>query len=142
MVGMALAGCAGTSGWHALRIDATSASHFEASVAALRQTLPPNHRLFFEVALQELWNSTASKVGAESSVGEATKDYFAQLDGLGYEQVISLAGPEAKQKYLALAPRNPMTQAPTAARKNSWPSLSMLGTLSSSTPCASCLSPQ
>jgi len=102
LVGLALAGCASTSGSHALRIDATSQSNFEASVAAFQQALPPNRRLRFEVALQELWKSTASKAGTESSVDQTTKDYFAQLNGLDYEQVISLAGPEAKERYQSL----------------------------------------
>jgi hypothetical protein len=100
LVGLALAGCASTSGSHALRIDATSQSNFEASVAAFQQALPPNRRLHFEVALQELWKSTASKT--ESSVDQTTKDYFAQLNGLDYEQVISLAGAEAKERYQSL----------------------------------------
>ena len=131
MVGMALAACASTSGWQAPRIDATSQSNFEASVAALQQTLPPNHRLFFEVALQELWNSTASKGGAESSVEEATKAYFAQLDGLGYEQVISLAGSEAKERYQSLLSRNYGAAATASAMRFPEPA-----------PCMSCLPPQ
>ena len=102
---MAIAGCASTNTTRSsstLRIDATNVPAFEASIAAFQHDLRPNHRLRFEVALQEIWSATEFQAGPESSQHEKTKRYLAQLDGLGYDQVISLAGPAAEQTYQAL----------------------------------------
>jgi hypothetical protein len=100
IVAVALAGCASTSGWRALRIDGTSRSTFEASNFALQQGLSANQRLRFKIALQELWRTGAAQAGAEGGVDGASTSYYAQLDGLGYEEIVSRAGPIATQKYL------------------------------------------
>lgn len=104
LVFMAIAGCASTNPNRPspLQINATSVSTFEASVAAFQRTLKPDRELRFVVALQEIWGATALKAGPESSEDETTKLYFAQLDGLGYDQVIGLGGPAAEKTYVAL----------------------------------------
>jgi hypothetical protein len=99
---MAIAGCATTNRGTVLHMDATSVPTFAASVHAFQQNLRPDRRLRFEIALQEIWSATEFQAGAESSVDEKTKRYFAQLDGLGYDQIINLAGPAAQQTYAAL----------------------------------------
>jgi hypothetical protein len=101
LVGMALAGCASTSAWRGLRIDATDESTFRASVAAFQQGLPPIGRLRFEGALEEIW--TTAKAKDPDNLDQVTKTFLAQMDGLGYGEIVSLAGPAAKKKYLALA---------------------------------------
>jgi len=94
IVGLAIAGCASTSGWRALRIDGTSKSTFEESAAAFRQELPQYERLCFDVAVQELWITAAFKAQTESNALEAARhDFLAQIDGQGYDEIVSLAGP-------------------------------------------------
>ena len=101
---LAIAGCASapTNRETALRIDATDVTTFIASVAAVQHRLRPDYQLRFVAALQEVWSATALKAGPESSEGEITRQYFTQLNGLGYEQVVRLGGPAAEQKYDAL----------------------------------------
>jgi hypothetical protein len=103
LVGMVLAACASTntSAWRGLRIDGTNESTFKASVTSFQRGLPPNGVLRFEIALQEMWTTAVAKDPDHPE--QVAKTYFAQLDGLGFEQIIRLAGPAAKQKYLALA---------------------------------------
>jgi hypothetical protein len=103
---MSLAGCAST-GWRALRINGTSESTFEASAVALHEDLSPNRRLRFEAALQEIWRTESANAGAEGRAYEASKSYLTRLDGLGYEEVIILGGPAAKQRYLEAWSRVP-----------------------------------
>ena len=67
-----------------------------------QHNLKPDHWLRFVVALQEIWGATEFQAGAESSVEEKTQRYFAQLDGRGYDEIISLAGPAGEQTYRAL----------------------------------------
>jgi len=93
VVVMALAGCASTHGSRVLRLDGTSQANFEESVAALHESLGPNQRLRFQIALQQV-SSTAARGGQTDAVT------LAQLDGLAYDEIIGLAGPEAKQRYL------------------------------------------
>ena len=93
VVVMALAGCASTHGSRALRVDGTSQANFEESVAALRESLGPNQRLRFQIALEQISN-TGSRAGQVTAVN------LALLDGLAYDEILSLAGPEAQQKYL------------------------------------------
>ena len=47
-------GIANAGGWRALHIDGTSQAAFEKSVAAIRQTLPMNKRLQFELASADM----------------------------------------------------------------------------------------
>jgi hypothetical protein len=91
---MALAGCASTHDSRVLRIDGTSQATFGESVVAIHDRLGPNRRLRFETALAQV-AITAARGGETAAVT------LARLDGLSYEEIIRLAGPEAKQRYLA-----------------------------------------
>ena len=82
------AGCAST-GWRALRIDATSEDSFGQSVAQFQQQLPYKRLVLFEYSLVDIG-------GRFTAPGD-----FRQLDGLGYGEIVDLAGPAARQKYLA-----------------------------------------
>ena len=101
---LAMAGCATapTNRETALRIDATDVTTFKTSVAALQHRLRPDYQLRFVAALQEIWRATASKAGPDSSEDETTRQYFAQVDGLAYEQIVRLGGPAAELAYQAL----------------------------------------
>jgi hypothetical protein len=123
---MALAGCASTStsAWRGLRIDATNESTFKASVAAFQQGLPPLGRLRFEIALEEIWTTALAKDPDPDHRDQVAKTSRARLDGLGYAEIVSLAGPAAKEKYLALA------ESPSS------------GGAYSEAPCTSCQSPR
>ncbi len=101
----AVASSAGASGWRDLRIDATTQSAFEKSVADFQRLLPSDRRLYFEVSLQEIWHAVAEGLGPEATMDKATAAYFKRLDGLRYEQVIRVGGQEARKTYVALVPR-------------------------------------
>ena len=101
-------GIANAGGWRALHIDGTSQAAFEKSVAAIRQTLPMNKRLQFEVTLQQIWQDVALKAGAEASVDQVARPYFEKLDGLGYKEVIRVGGPDAGRPM----PRSPRQDSP------------------------------
>jgi len=108
IVGLALAGCASTSEWRALRLDGASKSTFEESAAVFRQELPQGRRLYFDVAITDLWTTAALKaqldLQTESNALEAaSRNFLAQIDGLGYDEIVSLAGPRAKKTYVIQA---------------------------------------
>ena len=113
---IAIAGCATTPipKFSALRIDATNVSTFEASVNLFQHSLSADRRLRFAVALQEIWDLTGFQAGADSSVDEKTRRYFAKLDGLSYAELISLAGPAAEKTYTALVAQQSRDRAAAA----------------------------
>lgn len=87
---IALAGCASTSGWRALQIDGSNRASFDESVAVIQQELPSARGQRFALALQDIW-ITGSITAADDAGGYTQTDYFEQLDGLGYKEVMSLA---------------------------------------------------
>ena len=90
-----LAGAASASanGWRALRIDGSTASGFEQSVAEMRQNLPYNRGVLFDLVLEDL------------KARFATADVRKQVDGLGYKEIIQLASPAVVAKYEKLYAR-------------------------------------
>lgn len=99
-----LAGCASTSGWRSLRIDATDQASFEASVVAFQEELPPNRGQLFALALQDIWIAS-SLTASDDAGGYTAEDYFEQLDGLGYKEVIDLAESSELLAFEDFAPR-------------------------------------
>lgn len=118
-------------GWRDLRIDGTSLSALETSVAALQNALPARRREAFEIALATIWTGNAvdsddfdrdgdvdlddgfllkedtaallidiQRGNLYAAIDERTHeddaygatDYLEQLDGLGYDEVLTLAG--------------------------------------------------
>jgi hypothetical protein len=117
---IALAGSAGAAGWKDLRIDASSETAFEQSLAEFKDELSTARRHVFGQALKDIW----VKGHQEALAGEreyTAADYYRQLDGLTYEQVVRFTDPSgetARERYRA-APRR-QYQAPVGRPTNSW----------------------
>lgn len=129
-----LAGCASTSGWRSLRIDGSSQTSFDESVALFQQELSPKRRDLFEISLVAVWladtvsagdfdrdgdvdaddvNSllgniqsgalvAAIRVSDENRSSYTAEAIYRQLDGLGYDEVLNLAGPELVEQYRSI----------------------------------------
>jgi hypothetical protein len=101
VVTVAIAGCASTGTWRDLRIDGSSQASIESSVFLIQQELPAYRRERFDMVLSDLW--ITATLDAETEGTEYTEaDYFAQLDGLRYEDVLDLAGPDTTPRYWAV----------------------------------------
>jgi hypothetical protein len=92
ILAVALAASAGAEGWRSLRVDASSEDSFKESVALLQDKLSPSRRHAFDRALQEIWTQGTRKASAEQRE-YTSADYFAQLDGLSYDDVVHLPDP-------------------------------------------------
>ena len=92
ILAVALVGSASAAGWRDLRVDGSSEAAFAHSLAAFKDKLSPTRKHVFGLALQDIWINGVKAADAEQREYSAT-DYYAQLDGLGYEQVLSLADP-------------------------------------------------
>jgi hypothetical protein len=101
VIAVVLAGTASAAGWRSLRIDASSEASFSESVAEFQEKLSPVRRYVFASALQDIWVLGTKNAGVEQR--EYTEsDYLRQLDGLGYDEVVTLTDPTgdtAKQRY-------------------------------------------
>lgn len=116
---MALAGCASTGIWRDLRIDGSSESSINKSVFLIQQELPAYRRERFDMVLADLWitgNLNAEIAGTDYS----ENDYYAQLDGLRYEDVLDLAGPETTPRYWAVVQAGGRAGA-RSANNRPWP---------------------
>lgn len=92
LLAVAAAGSASAAGWRSLRLDATTEVSFRESVAEFQEKLPPPHWYAFGMALQEIWTQGAAAAAAENHQYTAS-DYFRQLDGLGYAEVVRITDP-------------------------------------------------
>ena len=108
VLAVVLAGTASADGWRSLRLDGTGEASFTKSVAALQVKLSAARRLVFDAALQDIW--ILGKKDADAAQREYTaSEYFQKLDGLGYEEVVTLMDPNgetAEQRYMAAAREN------------------------------------
>jgi hypothetical protein len=102
VLAFALAGTASAAGWRKLTIDASSEAAFTESVATLQDKLSPSRRAAFDQSLQDIWRDGTQRALAEQRE-YTNEDYFRQLDGLGYEDVILVTDPtgEKAQRYRA-----------------------------------------
>ena len=98
---VALAGTAGAAGWKDLRIDGTSEAAFQQSLAVFKEKLSPERQKVFTDALMDIW--VQGTLDAKRDQREFTvNDYYKQLDGLGYEQIVTLTDPSgdtADERY-------------------------------------------
>jgi hypothetical protein len=102
----ALAGAANAAGWRSLRLDAHDEASFKKSVAAFEEQLTPARRYAFKLALKDIWNQGTRAAAADQREFTAT-DYLRQLDGLGYEQVVTFTDPSGKTARRYRAAYNP-----------------------------------
>jgi hypothetical protein len=95
VLAVALASTASAGGWRSLRLDATSEAAFEQSVALFQDKLSPSRRHAFARALQDIWTE-----GVLQASGVYTRaDYFARLNGLAYEEVVTLLDPTGEKAH-------------------------------------------
>jgi hypothetical protein len=92
VLAITLVGSASAGGWRDLRVDGSSEDAFAQSLAAFKDKLSPTRKHVFGLALQDIWINGVKAAEAEQREYIAT-DYYTQLDGLGYEEVVSLADP-------------------------------------------------
>ena len=92
VLAIALAGTASAAGWRSMRIDASSEASFTESVAALQEKLSTARSYVFALALQDIWMQGREEATAAQRAYTAS-EYFRRLDGLGYEEVVTLADP-------------------------------------------------
>ena len=91
VLAIAFAGTA-SAGWRAMRVEATDLSSFEGSVAAFQEELSTARHYVFMLALQDIWAQGLERARAEQR--EYTEaEYFRQLDGLTYDDIVTLADP-------------------------------------------------
>lgn len=100
VLAFALAGTA-AAGWRDLRVDGSSEDAFLKSLEAFNEKLSPARRYVFREALKDVWLQGKKQADAEQR--EYTDDeYFRQLDGLRYEEIVTLTDPTgdtAKDRY-------------------------------------------
>lgn len=89
---VAFAGSASAAGWRSLRIDASSDTAFEQSLAAFKDKLSPARVQVFGQALTDIWFKGTRDAVAQQREYTAS-DYYRQVDGLGYEQVVKFTDP-------------------------------------------------
>jgi hypothetical protein len=101
VLAIVLAGTANAAGWKDLRIDASSETAFEQSLAEFKEELRLPRRYVFGEALKDIW--VKGNQEAEAAQREYTAaDYYQQLHGLSYEQVVTFSDPSgdtAKARY-------------------------------------------
>ena len=98
---IALASAAGAAGWKDLRIDASSEPAFRQSLDTFKKELSPERQQVFTAALTDIWLKGTEE--AKTAQRAFTVDeYYRQLDGLGYEEVVTYTDPTgdtAKKRY-------------------------------------------
>ncbi len=95
VLAVALAGTASAAGWRSIRVDASDAAAFEQSLAELKDKLSAPRRHVFGEALKDIW--VAGTLAAANEGREYTaEEYYRQLDGLTYEEVVDFTDPTGK----------------------------------------------
>ena len=92
VLAVALAGSACAEGWRSLRLDASDEATFKESVALFQSKLSPSREHAFNRALQDIWTEGAQEAAAEQLEYTAA-EYFRQLDGLTYDEVVKVLDP-------------------------------------------------
>ena len=92
VLAVALAGSASAEGWRSLRVDARDEAAFKESVALFQSKLSPSREHAFNLALQDIWAQGTEKASAEQRE-YTSSDYFGQLDGLTYDDVVRIPDP-------------------------------------------------
>ena len=96
VLAIVLAGPAAAVGWRHLTIDGSSETNLAQSVAALKQKLSTYRGLLLDQALHEVWVQ-GTLDGIREGREFTSKDYLAQLDGLGFKAVLDLSDPTGEK---------------------------------------------
>jgi hypothetical protein len=92
MLAIALAGTASAAKWRDLRVDGTSEEAFAKSLEAFKEELSQARVYVLVEALKDIWTQGAKTADAEQR--EYTADeYYRQVDGLRYEEVVKYTDP-------------------------------------------------
>ena len=100
VLSIALAGTA-AAGWRDLRVDGSSAEAFAQSLETFKEELSWARRQVFGKALQDIWVEGTKKADVEQREYTAV-DYYRDVDGLSYEEIVTLTDPTgdtAKTRY-------------------------------------------
>jgi len=84
-----------SAGWRTMRVEAANAANFDESVAAFEEELSTARHYVLILALQDIWAQGLQRASAEQR--EYTEaEYFRQIDGLTYDEIVTLADPTGK----------------------------------------------
>jgi hypothetical protein len=125
MLALALASTASAAGWRNLRIDASSDAAFSESIDAFQKKLSPARRVVLGGALRDIWSEGAKAADAEQRE-YTTADYYEQIDGLSYKELVTLTDPSgdtAKDRYRA-ATTGAARYANRSSSPSPWPNTS------------------
>ena len=111
---IALVGGAGADEW---RIDASSHRDFKRSLEAAKEQLSPENLEMRGGALKHIWNEGARAAEAADR-RYSDKDYFRQIDGLTYEQVVHFTDETYAAALAHDAASNEGLAAPSARRRS------------------------
>jgi uncharacterized membrane protein len=102
VLAVAVAGAANAAGWRSLRVDASSEAAFEQSLAEFKDKLSPGRRHVFGAMLKDIW-AQGREVAAAEQREYTEADYHRRLDGLSYDEVVTLLDPtgETARRYRA-----------------------------------------
>ena len=84
-----------SAGWRAMRVEAANAANFDESVAAFEEELSPARQYVLMLALRDIWAQGLQRANAEQR-DYSEVEYFRELDGLTYDEVVTLADPTGK----------------------------------------------
>jgi hypothetical protein len=94
---------AAAAGWRDLRVDGSSDDAFAASLAVFKDKLPAARAFVFGEALKDIW-ARGSLAAAAGEAEYTPGDYYRQLHGLSYDEVVTLVDPTgeaAKARYIS-----------------------------------------
>jgi hypothetical protein len=103
VLALAVATSASAAGWRSLRVDGSSEQAFEKSLEAFQDKLSPARQHVFGEALKDIYAQGTQAAAAEQRE-YTTDEYYRQLDGLRYEEVVKFTDPTgdtAKDRYRA-----------------------------------------
>jgi hypothetical protein len=95
LLAVVLAGIASAGGWRSLRVNASDEAAFEQSLAEFKDELSPARRYVFAEALKDIWLHS-SQVATVEQREYTIADYYRQIDGLGYEDIVTFVDPTGK----------------------------------------------
>ena len=84
-----------SAGWRTMRVEAANAANFDESVAAFEGELSTARHYVLILALQDIWAQGLQRAGAEQRA-YTEAEYFQQLDGLTYDDIVTLADPSGE----------------------------------------------